>query len=121
MPQIGVRAAARILGVHENTVRNFVKRGWLTEYHLPLGGQYLRLDVNEVIALADAMRQGKPAYRDRYPCAHCRTGYLDCVALWNSSNMMCCIGCEGHPMRFAVEEPYTVEEIEDMKERHARG
>lgn len=49
---IGVRAAARILGVHENTVRNLVKRGWLTEYHLPLGGKYLRLDEHEVVSLA---------------------------------------------------------------------
>jgi len=50
--KIGVLAAARILDVHENTVRNYVKRGWLAEYHLPLGGQYLRLDESEVVSLA---------------------------------------------------------------------
>lgn len=34
---IGVREAARNLGVHENTIRNWEKRGLLTATHLPSG------------------------------------------------------------------------------------
>ncbi len=50
---IGTRAAAEILGVHENTVRNFVKRGWLSPaWVMPSG--YKRFDPSEVMALAEA-------------------------------------------------------------------
>ena len=50
MTYIGVRAAARILGVHENTVRNYMRRGWLTYQGLPVGGRYTHFDEAEVSA-----------------------------------------------------------------------
>lgn len=34
---IGIREAARRLGVHENTIRNYCDRGWLTPARLPSG------------------------------------------------------------------------------------
>jgi excisionase family DNA binding protein len=46
---IGVREAARRLNVHENTVRNWIDRGWLGAYRLPSGVR--RLDPVEVANL----------------------------------------------------------------------
>jgi hypothetical protein len=60
---IGVRAAARILGVHENTVRNYMRRGWLTSQALPIGGHYTRFDDEEVRALAEAQAAWRKATR----------------------------------------------------------
>lgn len=45
--RIGGRAAARLLGVHENTVRNWAQQGLLTAYQLP-GSKFTRYDLAEV-------------------------------------------------------------------------
>lgn len=51
---IGVRAAAAILRVHENTVRNWVRDGRLTDVR-PTGTRQLRLSRAEVQALASGL------------------------------------------------------------------
>jgi hypothetical protein len=62
-------------------------------------------------------QQTKPAYRDRYSCEACGTGYLDCAALAVSS-MKCCKYCDGHPGRWAAgAAAYTAAEIQDMANR----
>lgn len=62
----------------------------------------------------------KPAYRDRYPCAQCGTGYLDCAALANGGSK-CCADCDGHPERFALgRDAYTDDERADMERRYQR-
>lgn len=55
-PQLNVREAARRLGVHENTIRNWVDRGILRATRLP-GSGFRRLDVAEVDRLAREMRE----------------------------------------------------------------
>lgn len=35
---IGIRAAARLAGVHENTIRNWIERGYLQAYQVRPGG-----------------------------------------------------------------------------------
>jgi excisionase family DNA binding protein len=55
---INVRDAARALEVHENTIRNWVKEGRLTDARLP-GSRYLRLRRAEVDRLRD--QRGKVA------------------------------------------------------------
>lgn len=52
--RIGGRAAARLLGVHENTVRNWAQQGLLTAYQLP-GSKFTRYDLAEVERLRAGM------------------------------------------------------------------
>ena len=62
----------------------------------------------------------KPSYRDRYPCAACGTGYLDCSG-HALRGMKCCVNCDRHPGRWAAGSgAYTVEETEDMWMRAGR-
>ncbi len=49
-----VRAAARVLGVHENTIRNWEKRGILRALRLP-GSGFRRFPRGEVLGLRDNM------------------------------------------------------------------
>ncbi len=49
-----VRAAARVLGVHENTIRNWEKRGILRALHLP-GSGFRRFTEGEVLGLKEHM------------------------------------------------------------------
>lgn len=46
---VSIRQAAADLGVHENTVRNWIDRGYLRGYRLPSG--HRRLPETEVIRL----------------------------------------------------------------------
>lgn len=52
--RLGVREAARRLGVHENTVRNWEAKGILRALKLP-GSGYRRFDQAEVERLHDEM------------------------------------------------------------------
>jgi hypothetical protein len=64
--------------------------------------------------------ENKPEYRNRYPCSQCGVGYLDCAAA-ATMNLMCCIGCDLHPERFAKgAHAYTEDEINDMWLRAGR-
>jgi hypothetical protein len=56
MTYIGVREAARRLGVHENTVRNWVKQGILHPVQLPAPSGFNRFDPVEIDFIA-----GEPA------------------------------------------------------------
>lgn len=58
----------------------------------------------------------RPAYRDRYPCEVCGTGYLDCAAGW-VHNLKCCAACDRHPARWTATPAYTSDEIRDMRQR----
>lgn len=49
-----VREAARLLGVHENTIRNWERRGILRALHLP-GSGYRRFPESEVLDLRHQM------------------------------------------------------------------
>ena len=60
----------------------------------------------------------EPAYRNRYACAACGTGYLDCAAGW-THNLKCCTNCDRHPGRWLAKVAYTPDEIADMKRRAA--
>jgi excisionase family DNA binding protein len=60
--RIGIRAAARILGVHENTVRRLIEDGALPAYEIRPGG-YRRLDRADVEGLRDR-RAAQAATRD---------------------------------------------------------
>lgn len=62
------------------------------------------------------MPEAKPAYRDRYPCPGCSTGYLDCAQFWVMS-MKCCANCD-HPGYRDADRAFTDEEIADMWARH---
>ena len=53
---IGVRDAARLLGVHENTVRNWAKRGRLREVLVP-GTTRRRFPRSEVLELAESLER----------------------------------------------------------------
>lgn len=55
----------------------------------------------------------KPAYRDRYPCPRCGSGYLDCAQLWTMS-LKCCVEC-AHPGYREADPAFTVDEIADMR------
>lgn len=47
---IGIREAARRLSVHENTVRNYIARGYLPAMTLPSGVRRLRaVDVAQIL------------------------------------------------------------------------
>lgn len=59
----------------------------------------------------------KPAYRDRYPCRSCATGYLDCAQA-ALVGLQCCRECR-HPERWITVPPYTDDEIADMNSRRA--
>lgn len=62
---LSVRETARRLGVHENTVRNWEKRGLLRAVRLP-GSGYRRLVAEDVERLATEMReQFAPAVEGR--------------------------------------------------------
>lgn len=61
------------------------------------------------------MTEAKPAYRDRYPCPRCSTGYLDCAQLWVMS-LNCCADCS-HPGHREADPPFTDAEVEDMRRR----
>lgn len=52
---ISVREAAKRLGVHENTLRNWESRGLIHADHLPVSG-YRRFQEAEIIRFADEMR-----------------------------------------------------------------
>lgn len=49
---VSVREAARLLGVHENTVRAWVDAGWLTARRLP-GSGFRRVSVASIQAVLD--------------------------------------------------------------------
>ena len=51
---LNVRETARVLGVHENTIRNWETRGILRAVHLP-GSGYRRFSVREVEGLRNEM------------------------------------------------------------------
>jgi excisionase family DNA binding protein len=51
---VGIRDAARRLGVHENTIRNWVEHGRLQFVRLP-GSGYRRVDARDVERLRDSM------------------------------------------------------------------
>jgi excisionase family DNA binding protein len=54
---IKIREAARQLGVHENTIRNWVEQGKLQFVRLP-GSGYRRVDARDVARLQQAMYAG---------------------------------------------------------------
>lgn len=49
-PTISVKTAAERLGVHENTIRNWIDRGILDGYRTPTGRRKVRLDAVERFA-----------------------------------------------------------------------
>jgi excisionase family DNA binding protein len=51
---LNVRETAQILGIHENTVRNWVERGILQAARLP-GSGFRRFDPQQIERLRDAM------------------------------------------------------------------
>jgi excisionase family DNA binding protein len=51
---VGIREAARRLGVHENTIRNWVEHGRMQFVRLPVSG-FRRLDARDVERLREAM------------------------------------------------------------------
>lgn len=55
MTEMGVREVARRLGVHENTVRNWVSRGELIPVRRKGPGKYLRFDSEAVERYASGM------------------------------------------------------------------
>lgn len=57
MSDIGVREAARILGVHENTVRNWVALGRLPFTRTP-GARWLRFNREAVETIAEGTAPG---------------------------------------------------------------
>lgn len=61
------------------------------------------------------MAEPKPAYRDRYPCPGCATGYLDCAQLW-TMDRQCCAGCS-HPGHAEADPAFTEAEVNDMRRR----
>lgn len=61
------------------------------------------------------MAEPKPAYRDRYPCPGCSTGYLDCAQFWTMS-LQCCADCS-HPGHAEADPPFTDAEVNDMRRR----
>jgi excisionase family DNA binding protein len=62
MRLLTVRATADLLGVHENTVRNWEERGILRAVRLP-GSGFRRFPREQVLALAQRMR----ASLERHP------------------------------------------------------
>ena len=65
--RLGVREAARLLGVHENTIRNWVDDGTLDAERLP-GSGYIRIPINqggtmsaatEALSVVDAIAEGR--------------------------------------------------------------
>jgi len=52
---IGVREAAKRLGVHENTLRNWEERGLIRSLHLPVSG-YRRFQETDIARFASEMR-----------------------------------------------------------------
>jgi len=52
---LGPRHAARILGVHENTIRNWVHQGLLTDLRIP-GTRFIKIDPEEV----ERLRASRP-------------------------------------------------------------
>lgn len=66
--RLNVREAARLLGVHENTIRNWVAAGVLNADHLP-GSGYIRIparpkgepmsEATEALSAVDAIAAGR--------------------------------------------------------------
>lgn len=62
---VSIRQAAAALGVHENTVRNWIDRGYLRGYRLPSGHRRLpEMEVNrlvgEVFAVPTSIEEDRP-------------------------------------------------------------
>ena len=62
---VSIRQAAAELGVHENTVRNWIDRGYLRAYRLPSGHRRLpEAEVNrligEVFAVPTSIEEDQP-------------------------------------------------------------
>jgi hypothetical protein len=55
-----------------------------------------------------------PKWMAKHPCSGCGAGYGQCAQGLKFS-LKCCINCD-HPGRW-VDEPYTAEEIAEMKAR----
>lgn len=54
--KIGINEAAEILGVHPNTIRNYIASGYLVAYELPSGKRIL-LEKRQV---QDLIKEKKP-------------------------------------------------------------
>ena len=65
---VGVREAARMLHVHENTVRNWVRNGLLAAVELP-GSRYLRFRRDDVARLLKERESASDASRDPSPAS----------------------------------------------------
>lgn len=59
---LNVRDAARALGVHENTIRNWVKEGRLTDARLP-GSRFIRLKRGDIDRLIDQRGKDLPSVK----------------------------------------------------------
>lgn len=53
--ELGVREAAKVLGVHENTVRNYAKKGLLVPSRVLPGSGFVRFNRAAVQAMRDEM------------------------------------------------------------------
>lgn len=53
--EVGVREAARVLGVHENTIRNWAAKGLLTPSRVLPGSGYVRFNREAVQKMRDEM------------------------------------------------------------------
>ena len=65
--RLNVREAARLMGVHENTIRNWVHEGVLDAEYLPSSG-FIRIPINqggpmsaatEALSVVDAIAEGR--------------------------------------------------------------
>lgn len=65
---LNVRETATLLGVHENTVRNWVERGVLRAYRLP-GSGYRRFGAEDVAHVRAAMLRDAGSLDPGHPTA----------------------------------------------------
>lgn len=99
---IGLRAAARRLRVHENTVRNWVHEGRLTDARLP-GSRYIRVSALEVDQLAEGRTAGVLL---EVACSRERWVTSRCVAIDGRTGLTTdhhCVGCGISPEQLADE------------------
>lgn len=66
---LSVRAAAAALGVHEHTIRSWVRKGILEAIHLP-GSNYSRFRLEEVRRVRQLMEETKGGPRVRIDLPH---------------------------------------------------
>lgn len=76
-----LREAARLLGVHESTVRRYADRGLISSSRLPSGVRRLRRE--DVDALAHRAGGGAPGEKERPP-EPAAVEYLAAPLVWDS-------------------------------------